>query len=129
MTDIHTDLVALCIWREARGEGPDGMHAVANVIMNRAVRHHMTPTQVVMTPLAFSSMTAHGDPQLSVYPVKSNPSYVIASKLAGSLLTTPDITKGATLYYDDSISFPHSWNREAVVATVKIGRLNFFREL
>lgn len=33
--DKSIDIMARTLWGEARGEGIDGMHAVANVIMNR----------------------------------------------------------------------------------------------
>lgn len=36
--DGQVDVVARTIWGEARGEGANGMQAVANVIMNRTAR-------------------------------------------------------------------------------------------
>jgi len=35
--DEHT--LALCLWREARGDGEAGMRAVAGVCLNRALSH------------------------------------------------------------------------------------------
>jgi spore germination cell wall hydrolase CwlJ-like protein len=124
-------MTALCLWREARGEGNQGMTAVACVIRNRAEKRDNSPYAEVVRPWAFSSITAHGDPQLAKWPEESDPSWIAAKDIATLTLAMPttDITKGATLYHDDSISFPKSWNRAAVEPTVKLGRLNFFREI
>jgi hypothetical protein len=40
-----------------------------------------------------------------------------------------DITNGATLYFDNSIELPKTWNRDAVIPVGKIGKLNLFREI
>jgi len=129
----HADyaLTALCLWREARGEGNTGMLAVACVIRNRVQKNNSTYFAQVVKPWAFSSITAHGDPQLTVFPKESDPSWIQAQLIATNVLDggVNDITNGATLYYDDSISFPKSWNRDAVVPVGKIGRLSLFREV
>jgi hypothetical protein len=125
----------LCIWKEARGEGHAGMLIVGCVIRNRAIRHRQTWGQVVWKKWAFSSMTDPNDPQFHKKAPEPTdveyPSYVVAGQIVQDL-TDPaaqDITKGATLYYDCSISFPKSWNKNAVVPLGKIGRLNLFREI
>jgi spore germination cell wall hydrolase CwlJ-like protein len=130
MTSSDQYMVALCLWREARGEGEEGMHAVASVILNRAEKRNTSPYTEVIRPWAFSSITAKGDPQLSKWPQENDPAWITAKDIALATLVMPttDPTKGATLYYDDSISFPKSWRRAAVEPTVKIGRLNFFKE-
>jgi len=129
----HADyaLTALCLWREARGEGNTGMLAVACVIRNRVNKHGSTYYAQVVKPWAFSSITAHGDPQLSSFPQESDQQWIQAQLIAGNVMDrgVEDITNGATLYFDDSISFPKTWNRAAVAPLGKIGRLNLFREI
>jgi N-acetylmuramoyl-L-alanine amidase len=129
----HADyaLVALTLWREARGEGTTGMTAVACVIRNRVHKHNSTPFAQCVKKWAFSSITDPKDQQLTLYPVDTDPQWQQAQLIAGNVLDgqTQDITSGATLYYDGSISFPSSWNLAAVKAVGKIGRLNLFREV
>jgi len=124
-------MTALCIWREARGVEGDGMIAVGCVIRNRARKHETTFYQEVVKSLQFSSITAKGDPQLTNFPKETDSQFISAQHITSQLQTLDyaDITGGATLYYDDSIEFPSTWNRNAVVPTVKIGRLNFYKEL
>src|SRR5271156_648555 len=122
-------MLALCLWREARGVGNSGMVAVACVLRNRVDKHKSTFYAEVVKPWQFSSITAKGDPQLSNYPVASDLSWQLAQKVAMSVPTLTDTTGGATLYYDDSIPFPKGWDIHKVEDTVKLGRLNFFKEL
>jgi spore germination cell wall hydrolase CwlJ-like protein len=125
-------MVALCLWREARSEGEAGMIAVGHCILNRAARRKTSAFTEVTRPWAFSSITAHGDRQLNIWPKENDASWITAQRIASDLFSKDkpaDPTKGSTLYYDDSISFPATWNRKVVTATVKIGRLNFFKEV
>lgn len=128
-----TFMTALCIWREARGEGELGMIAVAHVIKNRAAKRKTSPYTEVIRPWAFSSISAHGDQQLNIWPKEGDASWATAQRIAVNLFTMGvpnDPTKGATLYYDDSLpSIPKTWNRAVIQATVKLGSLNFFREV
>ena len=124
---------AVCLWREARGEGATGMAAVSNVIRNRCAQRGMTPTAVVMEPWQFSSMTAIGDPQLNLYASGADPQWITAQAIALDVLRglgNNDPTQGATMYYADSLKeFPKSWgNPSAYTFTVKIGRHNFYIE-
>jgi hypothetical protein len=126
------DIVALCIWREARSEHLQGMSAVGAVIKNRARRHKMTLEQAVMVPWAFSSMTAINDPQLHLYPGDDDTQFKLALIIVDNLrnsTTILDPTFGATLYYDTSISFPKGWDKIHCASTVQIGRFKFYREI
>ena len=124
-------MLALCLWREARGVGNSGMVAVGCVIKNRVSRNKSSYYAEVVKPWQFSSITAKGDPQLGYYPPVQDQSWQLAQKIATNILsgTVSDTTEGATLYYDDSIPFPAGWDIHKVEDTVKIGRLNFFKEL
>lgn len=128
---VQMFLVALTIWREARGEGRSGMIAVAWVIKNRANRYKISEYATCVKRWAFSSINSADDPQLSNWPSETDTVFTMAEAISLQVgnSETPDPTGGATLYYDDSISFPASWDKSKVQATVKIGRLNFFKEL
>lgn len=130
-TQADYALTSICLYREARGEGNTGMTAVACVIRNRVNKRNSTFYAEVVRHLQFSSITAPGDPQLIVYPAESDASWQQAQLIAGNIIdgVVQDITVGSTLYYDDSIAFPKSWDRSKVVATIKIGRLNLFKEI
>lgn len=123
-------MFSLCLWREARGEGDAGMVAVGCVLRNRVMRHRTNYYIEVTAPWQFSSITAKSDPQLGLYPREADTSWQSAQRLAAGIIdrSIADVTDGATLYYDDSIGFPASWDKDKVKATVKIGRINFFEE-
>jgi len=123
-------MTALCLWREARGEGHAAMVSVACVLRNRVQRRGTSFYAEVVRPWQFSSISAKGDPQLTNYPAPADPFWQMAQDVARAVIDgqAQDATQGSTLYYDDSISFPATWNRAKVIPTVKIGRLNFFRE-
>lgn len=144
----HADygITALCLWREARGEGIAGMTAVASVIMNRVRKHGTTPFVEVVAPWQFSSMTAEGDTQLIVYPEALDAQWVQAQTISQSVLdgSVSDPTGGATLYWSPNgirstkmftlndgtqVKFPQSWNPTVVRETVKIGAHVFLKEL
>ena len=124
-------MLALCIYREARGEGTEGQIAVACVIRNRVRRNMTSYYSEIVKPWQFSSITAKGDPQLSVWPNILDTTWKQCQDIAAEVAngTVPDPTGGATLYYADSIPFPASWNRSKVAETVKIGHQTFFREV
>ncbi len=64
-------LLAICIWREARGESFHGKELVAWTIVNRSMdqRHRWPATiaGVVLQPMQFSSFNA-GDPNAVKFP-------------------------------------------------------------
>lgn len=124
-------MLALCMWREARGVGSDGMTAVGCVLRNRVVRQQTSYYVEVTRPWQFSSITAKNDPQLGLYPMLTDNSWALARQIANGISSSSlvDTTDGSTLYYDDSMDFPATWDKSKVKATVKIGRLNFFKEL
>lgn len=121
-------IVKLCMWREARGGGIQGMQSVLNVIVNRSHNDGLLPWQVVMQPDQFSSMTYPGDIQADNYPGESDEAYMIATELvrqqdAGIL---QDITKGALYYYAESIEKVPSWAL-GMEKTVVIGGQQFLK--
>lgn len=69
MTEIF--LIALCLFREARSQGPDGMQLVYDVIANRAAdadnRWPNSRMEVVLQPMQFSSFNFK-DGQSAIFP-------------------------------------------------------------
>ena len=97
LTDI--ELLALCLWREARGDGRDGMRAVAHVILNRTHSPNFPHSlrDVILAPAAFSSFLS-SDPQSLRFPSPQDPSYLVALDVAQTVGTDPDLTRGAHYY-------------------------------
>ncbi len=97
--DLH--LLALCIWREARGEGLVGMRAVANVICNRVGAEGFAATlhDVIMGKNQFSSMSRPTDQQFNLIPSDDNTFFQQAQLIAQQAVGgTNDITHGSRYY-------------------------------
>ncbi|HEV2133783.1 MAG TPA: cell wall hydrolase [Terracidiphilus sp.] len=137
-------VLALCMWRENRGHGVEGMQSVANVIVNRAARWKSTVYWECVRPLQFSSMTAKNDPELSLWPRETDAEWAQALELAAQAAagTLEDITDGALYYYaprsikttkaiewldGTTVPFPESWDAQVVKPLCAIGGQLFFR--
>lgn len=129
--DWDVAIIALCAWREARGDGREGMRAVMHVVKNRAKAAGHSWASICAAPWQFSALTAHGDPELVIFPVHGQrdwESFETAMQLASDLLEgidTEDITGGATHYFADGIPQP-SWAK-GMTQTARIGRQTFFK--
>jgi N-acetylmuramoyl-L-alanine amidase len=122
-------LVALCIWREARGELMTGKLAVGCVIRNRVAKpgwwgHDWR--SVILKPFQFSSFNAN-DPNADKWPEDDDPSWLASWQAAQDVMGNyPDVTNGSTLYYSPPLTqVPRAWG--AVVATANIGHLSLFK--
>ena len=119
-------LLALCVWREARGESLAGMTGVANVVMNRCkiapaqgFRHDVRGN--VLKPWAFSSFMP-SDPNSQKYPT---PGIVWQNCLAAARAAMADMTGGAVFYFSPPIKTPPIvWGN--VRNTTNIGNLHFY---
>lgn len=138
---------ALCLWREARGEGIDGMTAVGCVIANRVKKHGTSFEAVVMQRMQFTSMTDQHDPEYHLLPKENDAEWPEAKLLAQEIIdgVIDDVTDGATLYWNPRgivssktialpnsparVAFPQTWNAAAVQVTKVIGRHVLAREL
>lgn len=112
--DMTLDVFARTIWGEARGEGEQGMQAVANVIMNR-VKHAQDKgrfwwgssiIQVCQKPYQFSCWNRSDQNFKKLQNIGANNLYFatamrIANRTSAGCL--PDITSGATHYHTKSI--------------------------
>ncbi|MFZ3343377.1 MAG: cell wall hydrolase [Terriglobales bacterium] len=127
MSAADEALMAITAWRENRSGGTAGMQSVINVIQNRATDRGTTPYVEAVRPMQFSSITAHGDPELGLWPSFDDPQWVLAQQLArtAAMGNLPDITGGATSYY--ALSIPAPYWVASMTKTVEIAGQIFFR--
>lgn len=116
------ELLALCMWREARGEGEEGMRAVGHVVMKRAATWYRTYAEPVHMAIMyrgqFTSMSDPRDPEYRLHPVEGDPQYAFCRQIALLLIagTDPDITKGALYYANLEELKPNCWFIREIVA-------------
>lgn len=118
---------ALCAWREAGGEGRDGIRAVLHVISNRAKQQNKTWAEIIYARLQFSSMTYPQDPQLTRVPHPPDPAFVNCYEIADLIFEGNDfdLTCGATHYFNPSIVLP-SW-AASMTKVASIGHHDFYK--
>lgn len=125
--DWYKTALALTMWREARGEGRTGMRAVGHVIENRVHTGMGDWDHVITKKWAFSSMTAPGDPELVLWPDSPDLVFESAMLLAEDIYngTDPDITNGATHYFNPHVVLP-TWAK-SMTLVAEIGNHVFYR--
>jgi spore germination cell wall hydrolase CwlJ-like protein len=128
-------LLAIAVWREARGELDITKQAVAWTIRNRVMNPRWwghTWEGVILMPFQFSSFNA-GDPNATKWPNSADPAWVDAFEVAQKVYyATPpfaDPTHGAVSYFEDSLSTdPPKWAYDgSYTHTVDLGRLHFYK--
>jgi len=108
------------LYHEARGEGVQGMEAVASVVMNRAKRSKKSVCSVVHERKQFSWLHVTKDKR-----IRGNIMNILSithKALSGVLV---DVTQGATFYHATYVK--PSWAKHKVM-TVKINNHIFYRE-
>lgn len=134
MTNAY--LVAATVWMEARGEGEKGMHAVLNVIMNRAHHDFSKAKDVVLKDKQFAVWNEVSNPIQAAMDLAARQranteadadQYKIALKLVDMAMhkKLPDVTHHALFYINADQANP-SWLSD-VVQTVKIGHHTFYK--
>jgi len=125
----YKSVFALTIWREARGEGHEGMRAVAHVIANRSAKQKTDVSAICTAPWQFSSMTAPGDPMLIQWPKTGDAQFEDAMIIVETIYENADAdpTGGATMYANLAVCKP-KWDFSKLVHTVKIGAHDFWKE-
>ena len=139
MSDI--ELLALCIWREARGEGHAGMRAVANTIRNRVKRPRWWGKDwrsVILHPWQYSCFNGPdengkgADPQWAKFSEANDVRWADALNIAHEIihgLDLADPTSGATHYFVTKMPNPPAWRKSpAMQFTCEIGAHSFFLE-
>lgn len=137
-TEDDTSTLARTIYGEARGEGETGMHAVANVIMNRfakAIEGEITwwghTIQGICKAKNQFSCWNSNDPnckkisEVSAKDVTYAMALIIAGQAVHGIL--PDLTAAATSYYADTMSEPPYWAKGRAPCA-HIGHHIFFRD-
>ena len=122
-------LLALCMWREARGEGTDGMKAVGCVIRNN-IKNKVADfswIDILLHPFFISSLTAINDPEERKWPLYEDVQWAICLDLALGIISgsIEDITNGATHYFATSISKPE-WAKDMALC-FKQGHHEFYK--
>lgn len=132
LADYYDDiLLALLVWREARGEPEAARLGVKHVVLNRAAdparRWSILRARVILEPKQFSSFSTRSA-NATLFPFPWDVSWVECCKLVEA--HSPDPTGGATMY--------HSGTWEALPAkskkdfpqdkvTVRIGAFTFYK--
>lgn len=123
------DVIARTVWGEARGEGAEGMVAVANVIQNRVKAgawYGATYEEVCKKPKQFSCWNTN-DPNYNkiLNVTEADGDFEIAMMIARAVVDgdLKDITNGATHYHARSI-YP-SW-ASSLKQTAQIGNHIFY---
>lgn len=132
-------LMALVLWREARGCGHDEKVAIAHVIVNRTQDPHgrwpKSIAQVICQPSQFSSMAPPSGSTGAVamnavtWPKDGDPHFLECCQIAdqfAAAIEPLDTTGGATNYYSDPIAETPNW-ADPAKRTVQIGVFHFFR--
>ena len=128
-SDYARALLALLVWREARGEIYQAKLAVAYSVLNR-VEHPKwwghTLGDVIGKKWQYSSMAAPGDPNLIAYPSSLDVSFVECLKAVDSAIAGTNINPVlmADSYFDVSITAPVWATASCFIA--QIGRLRFY---
>jgi hypothetical protein len=134
-----TQSLALCAWKEARGEGQDGMRAVMHVIYHRALHWYKDSEHpvhdTVFAKNQFTSMSVPSDPEFNLEPGDSDAQYTYCVSIAPTVLEDgdPDPT-GNALYYANLKTATSGWFFDHIVqdtvnhpTTATIGHQTFFK--
>ena len=132
--DIHS--AALCVWKEARGEGIEGMLAVLNVIHNRIGKPGFAQNlhDVIFGKNQFTSMSVPSDPEFNLEPCVGDELYSDALRMAentfNSINSVIDPTNGALYYANLHVISKDGWFYRNIVlkhpVTAQIGKHTFF---
>ena len=128
-------LLALCVWRESRGELYTTKVAVAWSIRNRVTHPSWWGhdwASCILMPWQYSSFN-RSDPNAIKWPLNNDPAWSdcldIAVKVFPDPPTVDDPTRGATSYFDHSLDTnPPTWATDGSMSkTCDWGRLHFYK--
>lgn len=126
LDDAH--LLALCIWRESRGESFLGQRAVGCVVRNRvnAGGYGSGYASVILKHYQFSSFNA-SDINSQQWPIDGEASWMSCLAEANNVLTgIDDVSNSALFYFSPPLKQPPpAWG--AVIPTASIGHLSFWK--
>ena len=133
---LEIDILARTLWGEARGEGAEGMEAVANVILNRVALAREkggywwgdNVIEVCQQPYQFSCWNKDDPNREKLINLDENNVYFVTAKRIATravLGFLGDKTKGATHYHARSV-MPY-WAR-SLVKIAAIGNHIFYKD-
>lgn len=128
------DVVAMTLWGEARGEGEQGMRAVACVIGNRTKREGQQKGYVAVCRefRQFSCWNENDPNRLQLEAVRRNPdnAFRLAAAIARQLIRgeLEDFTFGATHYFAASIPQRPNWAKDKNPC-FRLGKHLFFNNI
>lgn len=123
-------LLALAMWREARGEDAAGMIAVGCVIRNRVHDWHQSYHDVIVGKNQFSSISILGDVNTVLYPLENDAVFGLAQDIVEGAQV--DTTNGSH-YYANEATMASEWYRKHIIEdvahpfTVIVGKQTFRR--
>lgn len=113
--DLHS--AALCSWKEARGDGLTGIHAVLHCLKNRVgtVGFAKTLHDVVYGRNQFTSMSVPSDPEFNLAPTPGDIMFPEAMRLAELVLNTDDADPtGGARYYENPKTATSGWFQRVI---------------
>jgi spore germination cell wall hydrolase CwlJ-like protein len=112
--DVHS--LALCAWKEARGEHVDGCRAVMHVIRNRVGAPGFAHTlhDVIYGKNQFTSMSVPSDPEFNLEPSSGDGVFAECLAIAEGIEGDPDLTNGAR-YYANVKNVTSGWFFRAII--------------
>lgn len=126
------NIIATTLVLEAGGEGDRGMQAIANVLRNRSNKKGTTPVKEALQNKQFSMWNDYnaGNEQMSdvISRAKKHPKWNIAVDYAKRINSLPDVTNGATHYYNPHKVNPvwgadsETWKQHKNIGNHKFGR-------
>lgn len=137
-TENDIESLKLCAWKEARGEGADGIAAVMWVIKNRVGAPGFASSihDVIYGKNQFTSMSVPTDPEFNLTPKPDDEVFASCDATARAVLeglNTADPTNGAH-YYANLHNVTSGWFYEHIMMdsynhplTAQIGRHTFFK--
>jgi hypothetical protein len=116
-------VLALCLWREARGCGNDARRGVLHVILNRMKAHDRSASDVILAPLQFSSFNA-ADPNYRKFPMPDDQAWIACCELVDN--PGDDPTDCATNYESCPENHEPKWADDSK-RTAVIGQFEFYK--
>ncbi len=128
MTNFSSEIAARTVWMEARGEGDEGMRAVAHVLVNRLFdeRWGVTLALVCLAPFQFSCWNTNDQNRKAMAAIDDDDPVLQKCRdfILAAINGEPDPTNGSTHYYASSIAAP-AWVHGATLQA-KIGHHTFY---
>lgn len=110
--DWDKSTLALMMWREARGQGTEGMRPCGHVAYNRARAEDKHIHVIITRKNQFTSINPpDNDPQLKKWPAQGDKQFLEAMMLAEGILSgsLEDNTGGATMYWNPFHATTGGW--------------------